>query len=326
MPLSKVWNYGVFVIESVDWAAGHTEFGARFDSTQIELDPENIEPDERQSKNYYRDKSFNTVNLSLSHLFEITEHQGITWTLSRTERAPSVEELYYNGEHHATFSYQLDNPNLDTEKGISTELIWQYSHENWFVNTSVFYSRFSNFIYNQEIALHHEEEHEEEEHEHEHEHEHKEPTYRHAQAAADIYGIEFQLRYQPNMDIPWTIEALADGVRARLRSGDDKNLPRIPPVRLGLATTYRGKQWFAQADVRHHFKQANTAFEEPSSKAYTTLNMQARYSFPIKRSTAWVAIKGDNLTDSYGENATSYLKTIAPIMGRNIQLELGLQY
>ena len=353
LPLSETLTYGLFAIEGIDWDFGYTEFGARFDHTQMTLDPNNIEPDERQAKSYYDDKSFNTLNLSISHLFELSDQQGITWIVTRTERAPSVEEMYYNGEHHATFSYQLDNPYLDTEKGLGTELIWEYKTDQLFVSASVFYTRFDNFIFNQAIELHHDEDHSDDEHEEHHEeegheeeahgheaeeeahgeeehgheeHEHDEPTYRHAQAPADLYGIEFQIRYQPSISIPWTIEALADGVRGRLRSGDDKNLPRIPPVRIGLATTYRGTHWFAQADVRHHFKQFNTAIEEPASKAYTTLNMQARYTFPIKRSSAWVAIKGQNLTDSYGENATSYLKTIAPIMGRNVQLELGLRY
>ena len=53
---------------------------------------------------------------------DLSELWNISGNLNYSERAPDTAELYSDGAHHATESYEIGNGNLDTESAVGVEL------------------------------------------------------------------------------------------------------------------------------------------------------------------------------------------------------------
>jgi iron complex outermembrane recepter protein len=66
--------------------------------------------------------------------------------LSYTERAPTFYELYADGEHHATGTYERGNSNNKKEKGTTLELGMKFKTPTTRANFSAYVTEFSNFI------------------------------------------------------------------------------------------------------------------------------------------------------------------------------------
>src|SRR5204862_395686 len=67
--------------------------------------------------------------------------------LSRTERAPSAEELFANGPHAGTEAYELGNPDFKKEASWGIEATLHGHGEGYSFDASAYYNRFSNYIY-----------------------------------------------------------------------------------------------------------------------------------------------------------------------------------
>ena len=68
-----------------------------------------------------RDDSIFSASGGVSH--DLSELWNISGNLNYSERAPDTAELYSDGAHHATESYEIGNGNLDTESAVGVEII-----------------------------------------------------------------------------------------------------------------------------------------------------------------------------------------------------------
>ena len=62
-----------------------------------------------------RDRQFNNMSFSLGLKRKINKFEINSWIM-HTMRSPRVEELYSDGPHLATYSFEIGNPNLKSEK------------------------------------------------------------------------------------------------------------------------------------------------------------------------------------------------------------------
>lgn len=307
MPLTDTQDLGVFWIMERDWAMGLLELGARFDQRTIEADPVSIDPLYRQAEDYYDDKVFNASSLSAALTWRF-EKQKLGVSISRSQRAPSADELYWNGDHHATFSFQLDNPDLDVETAYSLDVTWTYEESNYQMQGAVYYYDFDGYIYNDLLTTSGGF--------------HGDPVYRHEQEDAWFTGAEWQLDYDVANDWQWFVRA--DYVHARLKEGSNKNIPRTPPLTTSTGVKWQLNQWLVSSDVKYYAKQSDVADNELKTDDYYVLNLYAAYTQPLADSSLQVYAKAHNLTDEFGRNHVSYLKEYSPIVGRNVTL--GITY
>ena len=72
-------------------------------------------------------RDFQTTSLSFGFRKEINHIEFNSWVM-QTMRAPRVEELYSDGPHLGTYSYEIGNPNLDLEKiyGFENSISFNY--------------------------------------------------------------------------------------------------------------------------------------------------------------------------------------------------------
>ena len=313
IPLTETDDIGVFWVENREWQYGMLEMGLRLDQRTITADPANIRPASRQAADYYADKDFDLVSVNLGATWRLSETHQLGLSLASAQRAPDAEELYWNGNHHATFSYQLDNPTLHEETARTANLNWRYQADNMLSSVNVFYYDFDDYIYNAPLAIT--------------DPFHGDPVYRHEQADAVFSGMDFSL----NRDLGasqsgWLLDLFGDYVRARLTHGDNRNLPRIPPASLGAGISWQDDVMLVRLDTRYYAKQTDVAENETETDGYQTVNLQVRRESAWQQQRLWFSAKLNNMTNEFGQNHVSYLKRVAPVPGRNLVLEVGMEF
>lgn len=308
MPTTETRQAGLFLVEQRDWALGKLELGVRLDHIRIQSDPDPIQQVWRQNQDYYQDRSFNPATFSAAATWVLTSQQRLGFNLARVQRAPEAFEIFWNGDHHATFSFQLDNPELDLETAYTLDVNWLYRNTDHQLRLTAFYYHFDDYIYNDLKPF-------------------KDPfhghdVYRHEQVDARFYGAEFSWHYW--LDNNWHLDVDADLVRAERLTGE--KLPRTPPASLLFALEWHQGDWITRLESRMVMAQKQTAQEETASDGFVVLNASAGYQQLLSKGEIYWHLALHNITDEYAINHVSYLKRAAPLPGRNLQAGMRWQF
>lgn len=166
----------------------------------------------------------NAVSYAGGVLWDLNSNYRLSFTASHNERIPSPMELYYNGKHLATNSFEYGNKNLEKERSNNFELGLSYLGDNWDYNISGYYNDFDNYIYNENITKFGD-------------------LYmrRYNQTTADFYGLEGDLTYRisPSQEVTF----FGDFVRGKIGALDPiigKNIFSDTPEIYGLADSCQG--------------------------------------------------------------------------------------
>lgn len=132
-----------------------------------------------------------------SVIWDPTPEYRLSFTASHNERLPSPMELYYNGKHLATNSFEYGNKNLKKERSNNYELGLSHFGDEWEYNLSGYYSDFDNYIFNEKITKFGD-------------------LYmrRYNQSTANFYGLEGDVSYQITPDQKLTV--FGDFVRGKI--------------------------------------------------------------------------------------------------------------
>lgn len=289
VPPSLTRDIGLFLVEEREFERLKLELGARLDRVQIA--PEGAARED-----------FDTVNLSAAGRFAVGDALHFQLGLDRSERAPTAEELYSDGPHIATQSFEIGDADLDSERSDRVELGLHWHVEGFEVKAAAFHSRFADFIFLADTD----------------EEEDELPVREWTQADARFTGFEVEAKWRI-ADGPggrWDLRGFGDSVRARLDRGG--NLPRIVPARLGAELAWRRDGWRARLGAVHHAEQDRVAAFESETSGYTLVDAHLSYHWDTAR-TGWeVFLDGGNLTDREARRHTSFLKDLAPLPGRSL--------
>lgn len=307
MPSALTENLALFAFEETRRGAFTWQVGARVEHQTI---------DTRADANFPVSRSRDETTLSLSGgvVYAMNPGYAVAFSLTASERAPNAQELYSNGPHIGTASFEIGDPSLATEKSLGAEL--SLRKVSGFVTGSLtfFVNRFDGFIFEENTGatdlgdpldpdddL---------------------PIYQFVQRDALFYGAELETRWHLYRSGSHALDLKlnADCTFARQIHGDD--LPRIPPLKalVGLAWTHGA--WSAGADWQVVADQTRTAPGETDTDGYTLLGVHAGYRLVRGPVIYDVFLRGSNLTDEDARMHTSFLKNIAPLPGRSLTLGL----
>ena len=144
-----------------------------------------------------------------------------------------------------------------------------------------------------------------------------------SQADATFTGIEGQVRQRLTRNLGITL--FGDTVRAKLDGGG--LLPRIPATRAGIRLDANWQAWEGQVEWVQVARQNRVADFETATPGYGMLNLGVSYNGQFSSGTPWqVYLKANNLTDRLAYAHTSFIKTAAPLMGRNITLGVKVAF
>ena len=247
---------------------------------------------------------------SIGGLYEFVPGWRAGLSLSHSERAPAVDELFANGPHGGSESFEVGEPNLGAEKSNSAEFTLHHVSGPVHLTGNLYYSRFSNFIFQAptgavEDGL---------------------PVYQFLEGKADYYGFELQgdAKLGRAMGVDWHAEVQGDAVHATIE--DFGPAPLIPPLRLlGAINGSRG-QFDGRLEVEHAMAHDRTAPNETETPGYTMVNASLDYHPFAANPALTVSLVANNLFDVDARRSTSLLKDYAPLAGRDIRISARLNY
>jgi len=332
-PDSDTLSQAIFALEEKQFGNVSAQLGGRIEHTKHKAGAIALSHD-ADSINGLSD-SFTAISASAGLVWEFVP--GFSWALalSRSERAPGAAELYANGAHIATSSYELgmlyqlhdgeielsqQKPEKETANNI--DITFRSFKGDLSFTYNFFYNKVHNYLYLADTGLSMEDlAHDADEEEHddaEHEAHESFAVYQYQQQDATLYGLEFEARYR--LDAAQSLNVFVDTVRAKLDGGD--YLPRIPPYKTGLGYQYKGISWSADFGVTRYAKQTKVAANETPTKAYTLLDASLNYDFSLSSLDMTAFLRATNLTNELGFVHSSFIKADAPLPGRAITLGL----
>jgi iron complex outermembrane receptor protein len=115
-PRNTTGQFGVFTLQQVDFGRVRAEGGLRYERTKAEATP-----DTGDLRFPAAERTFDAVSGSAGLSYALAEGVRLGANLSRTERAPSAEELFANGPHAGTQAWELGGPDFGLEKSWGLE-------------------------------------------------------------------------------------------------------------------------------------------------------------------------------------------------------------
>jgi iron complex outermembrane receptor protein len=298
VPPSDTTQWGLFVVERKRFDAWRVELGARYDHQQI--DPA-----------AGRARDHDGFSLSVAGIRELAAGVEASIGFDRAARAPTAEELYSDGPHAATQSFEIGDDSLNTEIANQIEIGLRTRGERFSGGAHVYYNRFQDFIFLADTGLEQD----------------GLPVRQWTQADARFTGFELEgiLHLAETAIGHIDLYGFADHVRGRL-TGDGGDLPRIPQDRIGAELRWHQGPWRASFGGTHYFKQDRTAEFETATDSYTLWNTQLSYALALDGADLEFYLKGENLGDAEARPHTSLLKDRAPLPGRNMGAGVRLYF
>jgi iron complex outermembrane receptor protein len=257
-------------------------------------------------------REFHPLSASSGLLWDVEDKLytfGVTGAY--TERAPNAAELYANGVHTATRSFEIGDPSLAKERAIGGELFFKKNSGNFTTSTNLFLQHYFNYLNFSPTA------------------EVKDgvPVYVYNETESVLWGFENEVNLHLFESGAHTVDLISslDFVRGR-DTEKDTNLPRIPPfsARPGLRYDINGLgagKLTTLLQSNFTDSQAKLATNELVTRSYITLDLTSSYTFPIqdKGLEGSVYISLQNLTDEEVRVHSSLTKDLYPLIGRALR-------
>jgi iron complex outermembrane receptor protein len=253
-----------------------------------------------------------STSLSAAANWAFVPGYELVLSLGHSERAPSAQELYAEGVHLATNTYECGlfsacgggQRDLDDEISLNANLNLRKTQGDWLFDLGVFENRINNYIYArtldqiEDFRLI--------------KYSQRDATFTGAEASVSYYGID-----------PIGITVFGDMVRATFDDGG--YLPRIPAKRLGTRlNTYVG-HFDAELEYYRSFAQDQIAGFEDRTAAYDMANVTISYRLRgDQRYTFYV--RGNNLLGEEVFNHASFLASTVPEPGRNLTVGTRIEF
>ncbi|MBV2148950.1 TonB-dependent receptor [Sphingobium sp. AS12] len=311
LPRNETTQLGLFTLQSIDLGQTRVEVGGRYEHTDVSADAD------ATLFNPAYDRRFDSISGSIGASREIVPGWRAGLNLSRTERAPSAEELFARGNHAGTQAFELGNPDFSKEKSWGVEATLRGQGPGYTLALSAYHNWFDGYIYDVQVAddacmavnggedL-------------------EFPCFQYNQAKARYLGFEAEATVKLAQVGSYAInfDGVADYVRATVT--DSGPAPRIPPMRLLGGLEAQGDRLSLRGEVEHSFAQDRIAATETETGGFTLVNASLAWK-PIKgNDRTTIMLSANNIFDVEARRHASFLKDYAPLAGRDIRITARL--
>jgi iron complex outermembrane recepter protein len=335
-PYSNTRQKALFAYEELGMPWGRFSFGGRWESVSVDSSGSPL-----TSRFFVGNRNFKPKSYALGTLVNLNSQWQVTSNLSWSGRAPKYYELYADGPHAATGTYEVGDPTFRTEKSVNLDAGVQWKSGAHRFGLTAFVNRFKNYISLEstgstrdtdgngaaglgvtdcgdgssvesgcaaEIL----------------------PEYAYRQVRARFTGFEASgnVRLLGNAST-LDLELRGDLVRAANRNTGEP-LPRIAPVRLGATLVWSQGPWSARLGFDRTAAQNRVPVGQLSTAGYTLWNAAMTYRMKAGASNLMWFAKLENIGNALGYSATSILTQTAPgkapLPGRNLKLGLQMSF
>jgi iron complex outermembrane receptor protein len=301
VPRTRTRSHGLFWMEHGEWDAFQADVGVRLDRVRTDAAGRPR-------------RGFTPLSLSAGALWRFNDAWRFSVNLDRAERAPAEEELFADGPHVATASYEIGDAGLREERADQFELGLHYHGTRIDAKASVYRTRFDGFIYLAETGLSTIPDPGED----------PLPIRQWSQDDATFRGIEAEIVAHLLDDERGKLDlrAFGDHVRGELDGGG--NLPRIAPSRVGFDLNWDADHWRAGIGATRVLRQDDVAAGETETAGYTLVDAHVVWHWDTDRYGWEVFVDGRNLGDADARVHTSFLKDNVLLPGRGFSAGVRL--
>ena len=297
IPPTRANQLGLFSLQEISIGDLDAETALRFDHARLEAQTLGIE------------RKFNNVSAAFGIGYNIGDLK-IGTNISRTGRAPSVEELYSNGPHVATQSYEVGDPALRSERSWNGEIYARYDSTRFDFTTTLYANRFGSFIYESQTGAVVDDL----------------PEFVYLQSKARVWGVEAeasaQLGHIGGFDV--VIDGVADYTRATIRGSGPA--PRIPPLRLLGGLELQSGTLDVRGEAEWSDRQNPTAGFETPTDGFTMVNASITWRpFGRDRNVSLIAA-ANNIFDVEARRAASFTKDFVALAGRDLRVTARISF
>jgi iron complex outermembrane receptor protein len=301
LPPSVTTGNAVFLYEEAATGAVTWQLGARWERQKIAPD----------AGSGHGEVSHPLSTFTGGAVWTLSPDYALALSVSANERAPNAQELFADGPHVGTGTYEVGDMGLRPEKSIGVDLSLRRTAGFVTGELNFFVNRFDGYIYEQDTGAVDDES--------------GLPVFAYVQRDAQFYGGELEVTFhlQKGKDRATDLRFFADSVRAT-NTTDNTPLPRTTPVRFGVGLDWHAGPWSFTTELRHVGDQDRVAPGETPTDGYELLSVAFSRHIDIGRGHAELFLRGTNLLDETARVHASFLKDIAPLPGRDVSV--GIRY
>jgi iron complex outermembrane receptor protein len=298
VPPNATEQLALFTLQEIERGPFEVEFGGRWERTDVAAPTLGLA------------REFDTFSLAggLSH--EVAEGFRLGANVSRSERAPSAEELFADGPHIATQQFELGDPALRKETAWGVEGYLRGTIGESQLSLAAYRNWFDDFVYLQATGLE----------------EDGLPVFRQAQQDADWFGVEAEASVPLLRRDTFTVVGDIQGDYVRATLGDGSPVPRIPPLSLRGGFEYQSDPIDVRAELEWVSEQDRTAAYETATEGWTTANVSIAWKPLRGANNVTIMLIGDNLFNVERRRHASFTKDFVPLAGRNVKLSAKLSF
>ena len=298
VPPNETAQVGLFTLQEVEFGPVELEGALRYEHTQVGAPDLGI------------DRVFAAVSVAAGAAYEVAPLVRVGLNLSRSERAPSAEELFSNGPHVATQAFEVGDPTLSKESSLGGELYARASFHGFRLNATLFANRFKDYIFQAATG----------------EEEDGLPVFQYLQSDATYWGIELGATAPLGYIRQWRInfDAVADYVRASIENGGP--VPRIPPLRLIGGLEAESDHLDGRVELEHAFGQNRVASFETPTDGFTLVNASVTWRPWGRRNPTSLIVSANNIFDVDARRHASFTKDFVPLPGRDLRLSARVSF
>jgi iron complex outermembrane receptor protein len=293
-PPVKQDAFAAFGLEEVDLEWLRLQFGARLEHNRYH--PEGL-----------RERGFTGFSGSAGVHVPLWKGGAFVANFIDSYRAPALEELYNHGPHPGNLTFEVGDAALGRERSHGVDFSLRHSAGRLRAEANLYRYDIDNFVY---LA----------------------PT---GEVEDDLLVAEYRqgdTRYtgaEANLDLGvhpnvW-VHLGMDYVDAQLKQSNTP-LPRIPPLRGRIGAEARWKGFALKLEVALAAAQHQIFRTETRTAGYTVFHLGGSYTLARQHFVQVFSVQAFNLGDRLYRNHLSFLKEIAPEIGRGVRFTYTIRF
>lgn len=315
VPSVQVSELGLFTLQRLDRDSWGIDLGARLDQRKLTGELAG-RPTSAAAASGGLDwsktnpaKSFINVSASAGLFWKPNDQFFYALSLARNGRAPSEVELFADGPHGGTRSYEIGNPNFKSETVTSIEATLRYRTDRAQLEGHLYRAHYNGFIEENPTG----------------QIQNDLPVFRFTQTGTDFYGFELDASYDlwTDGDRSLKLNLGSDLVRGDTDAGPPA---RIPPYSVTSKMSWQTTAYSAELELRHvGAADQHLARLELPTDSYNLVNVTAHWK-PVAGKSWRLFLDAHNLTDETAREHVSFLKDVAPMPGRSVRIGSALTF
>jgi len=307
-PPTDQTSLAAFVYEELELGRYRVQLGGRIERNGYTVAPRDASPVEPSGPTApdVRDRDFNGSSLSAGFQANLGGNAAFVTNVTRSHRAPALEELYNFGPHVGNLMFEVGNPDLGSETTLGLDVSLRYQSARAKSSFNAYVYDIDDFVFASVTGAVAE----------------RLRVAEFRQADGRFAGFDADASVRVG-DAAW-VNVGVGFVDAELETGEA--LPRIPPLRgrVSVDLPYRGVTVTPELLVA---ARQNQVFRgESDTSGYSVFNLKASYVLARPHLAHIVSVRGYNLTNKLYRNHTSFIKDFAPEIGRGVTLGYSVRF